>query len=39
MEEPADGTQMTLQIGFSSDDRDLVDLPFTYRRPLHHGGE
>ena len=30
MEEPADGTQYTIQIGFSSDDRDLVDLPFIY---------
>ena len=30
MEEPADGTQFVLQIGFSSDDRDLIDLPFTY---------
>ena len=31
MEEPADGTQMTLQVGFSSDDKDLVDITFTYR--------
>ena len=30
MEEPADGTRFTLQVGFSSDDRDLIDLPFTY---------
>ena len=30
MEEPKDGTKFTLQVGFSSDDRDLVDLPFTY---------
>ena len=30
MEEPADGTQFTLQVGFSSDDRDLTDLPFVY---------
>ena len=30
LEEPADGTQFILQIGFSSDDRDLIDLPFTY---------
>ena len=30
MEEPADGTRFTLQVGFSSDDRDLVDLPFSY---------
>lgn len=30
MEEPADGTRFTLQVGFSSDDRDLVDIPFTY---------
>ena len=30
MEEPADGTKFTIQIGFSSDDRDLFDLPFTY---------
>lgn len=32
MEEPADGTQMTLQVGFSSADKDLVDIPFRYRR-------
>ena len=32
LEEPADGTRFTLQVGFSSDDRDLVDIPFTYRR-------
>ena len=32
MEEPADGTQFNLQVGFSSDDRDLIDLPFVYRR-------
>ena len=30
MEEPKDGTEFTLQMGFSSDDRDLVDLPFIY---------
>ena len=30
LEEPRDGTPFTLQIGFSSDDRDLTDLPFTY---------
>ena len=30
MEEPADGTRFTLQVGFSSDDRDLIDLPFIY---------
>ena len=30
MEEPKDGTRFTLQVGFSSDDRDLFDLPFTY---------
>lgn len=30
MEEPADGTRFTLQIGFSSDDRDLQDFPFIY---------
>ena len=30
MEEPQDGTHFTLQVGFSSDDRDLVDLPFIY---------
>ena len=30
MEEPADGTQFTLQVGFSSDDRDLFDYPFIY---------
>ena len=30
MEEPKDGTEFTLQVGFSSDDRDLVDLPFIY---------
>ena len=30
LEEPADGTQFILQIGFSSDDRDLIDLPFIY---------
>ena len=32
MEEPAEGTRMTLQVGFSSDDRDLVDIPFVYHR-------
>ncbi len=30
MEEPADGTRFTLQVGFSSDDRDLFDFPFVY---------
>ncbi len=30
MEEPKDGTVFILQVGFSSDDRDLVDIPFTY---------
>ena len=30
MEEPADGTQFTLQVGFSSDDRDLQDFTFIY---------
>ncbi|MBQ8703620.1 MAG: glycoside hydrolase family 3 C-terminal domain-containing protein [Bacteroidales bacterium] len=30
MEEPADGTRFTLQVGFSSDDRDLIDIPYTY---------
>jgi hypothetical protein len=30
MEEPKDGTPFTLQVGFSSDDRDLIDLPFIY---------
>ena len=30
MEEPRDGTKFTLQVGFSSDDRDLFDYPFTY---------
>jgi beta-glucosidase len=30
MEEPKDGTEFTLQVGFSSDDRDLVDLSYTY---------
>ena len=30
MEEPADGTRFTLQVGFSSDDKDLIDIPFTY---------
>ena len=30
MEEPADGTTFTLQVGFSSDDRDLFDYPFIY---------
>ncbi len=30
MEEPKDSTQFILQVGFSSDDRDLVDLPYTY---------
>ena len=30
MEEPADGTEFTIQVGFSSDDRDLFDYPFIY---------
>ena len=30
MEEPADGTPFTLQVGFSSDDKDLQDFPFIY---------
>ena len=30
MEEPRDGTEFTLQVGFSSDDRDLIDLPYIY---------
>ena len=30
MEEPEDGTEFTLQVGFSSDDRDLFDTPFIY---------
>ena len=30
LQEPEDGTHFTLQIGFSSDDRDLIDLPFIY---------
>ncbi len=30
MEEPADGTEFILQMGFSSDDRDLQDFPFVY---------
>lgn len=30
LEEPADGTKFTLQIGFSSEDRDLQDFPFIY---------
>ncbi len=30
LEEPKDGTQFTLQVGFSSDDRDLFDYPFVY---------
>jgi hypothetical protein len=30
MEEPKNGTEFTLQVGFSSDDRDLFDYPFTY---------
>ena len=30
MEEPADGTAFTLQVGFSSADRDLVDIPIIY---------
>ena len=30
MEEPRDGTEFVLQVGFSSDDRDLFDFPFVY---------
>ena len=30
MEEPKDGTPFTIQVGFSSDDRDLQDFPFIY---------
>ena len=30
MEEPKDGTKFILQVGFSSDDRDLIDIPFIY---------
>ena len=30
MEEPRDGTEFTLQVGFSSDDKDLTDIPFKY---------
>ena len=30
LEEPADGTPFTLQLGFSSDDRDLQDFEFIY---------
>jgi len=30
LEEPTDGTKFTLQIGFSSEDRDLQDFPFIY---------
>ena len=30
MEEPKDGTEFTLQVGFSSDDRNLFDFPFIY---------
>lgn len=30
MEEPKDGTQFTIQVGFSSDDRDLQDFTFIY---------
>ena len=30
MEEPADGTAFTIQVGFSSDDRDLFDYQFIY---------
>ena len=30
MEEPKDGTPFTLQVGFSSDDRDLQDFTFIY---------
>lgn len=27
---PASGTHFILQVGFSSDDKDLIDIPFTY---------
>ena len=30
MEEPKDGTKFTLQVGFSSAERDLQDFPFVY---------
>ena len=30
MEEPKDGTPFTIQVGFSSEDRDLFDYPFIY---------
>jgi len=30
MEEPADGTRFILQVGFSSDDGDLIDIPIKY---------
>ena len=32
LEEPADGTKFTLQVGFNSDDRYLFDYPFIYHR-------
>lgn len=32
LEEPADGTPFTLQVGFSSDDRDLFDYSFIYHK-------
>ncbi|MCR4658966.1 MAG: glycoside hydrolase family 3 C-terminal domain-containing protein [Bacteroidales bacterium] len=35
MEEPADGTPLTLQVGFSSDDRDLQDIHFIYHTRKH----
>ena len=30
MEEPKDGTSFTIQVGFSSDERDLFDYTFIY---------
>ena len=32
LEEPKEGTEFTLQVGFSSDDRDLFDYRFVYRK-------
>lgn len=32
MEEPEDGTSMTLQVGLSSDDKDLYQIPIIYHR-------
>lgn len=32
MEEPDEGTVMTLLIGFSSDDKDLIEIPYKYHR-------